>query len=87
KPVTRFLRVNAELRRKLEKLEERERRRDILAGDEAVYAFYEARVPADVFDVRSFEKWWRGALEKTPNLLSMREQDLLDGEATSDARD
>lgn len=87
KPVTRFLRVNAELRRKLEKLEERERRRDILAGDEAVYAFYEARIPADVFDVRSFEKWWRGALETTPNLLSMREQDLLDGEATSDARD
>ena len=87
KPVTRFLRVNAELRRKLEKLEERERRRDILAGDEAVYTFYEARIPADVFDVRSFEKWWQGALEKTPNLLSMVETDLLDGQATSDARD
>jgi ATP-dependent helicase HrpA len=87
KPVARFLRVNAELRRKLEKLEERERRRDILAGDEAVYAFYDARIPADVFDVRSFETWWRGALEETPNLLSMREQDLLDREATSDARD
>jgi ATP-dependent helicase HrpA len=37
--------------------------------------------------VRSFETWWRGALEETPNLLSMREQDLLDREATSDARD
>ncbi|GGO58792.1 ATP-dependent helicase [Microbacterium nanhaiense] len=87
KPLTRFLRVNAELRRKLEKLEERERRRDILAGDEAVYGFYEARIPADVFDVRSFEAWWRGALAQTPELLTMAESDLLDGEATSDARD
>ena len=87
KPVARFLRQNAELRRRLEKLEERERRRDILAGDEAVFAFYDARIPADVFDVRSFERWWRDALVTTPDLLTMREQDLLDGEANSDARD
>jgi ATP-dependent helicase HrpA len=85
--VTAFLRQNAELRRRLERLEDRERRRDILAGDEAVYAFYDVRVPADVFDVRSFEKWWREARERTPRLLTMREEDLLDGEATSDARD
>ncbi|WP_036318536.1 ATP-dependent RNA helicase HrpA [Microbacterium indicum] len=87
KPLTRFLRQNEDLRRRLEKLEERERRRDILAGDEAVFAFYEARVPADVFDVRSFEKWWAGALRDAPDLLTMREADLLDGDASSDARD
>ncbi|GGH37957.1 ATP-dependent helicase [Microbacterium album] len=85
--VTAFLRQNAELRRRLEKLEERERRRDILAGDEAVFAFYDARVPADVFDVRSFEAWWRDALERTPKLLTMREADLVEGQATADARD
>ncbi|MGO1770916.1 MAG: ATP-dependent RNA helicase HrpA, partial [Microbacterium sp.] len=87
KPVTRFVRQNAELRRRLERIEERERRRDILAGDEAVLAFYEARIPAEVFDVRSFEAWWRDALRETPDLLTMREVDLLDQEATSDARD
>ncbi|WP_110588585.1 ATP-dependent RNA helicase HrpA [Microbacterium suaedae] len=87
KPVVRFLRQNADLRRRLEKLEERERRRDILAGDEAVFAFYDARIPSDVFDVRSFEKWWREELQTSPELLTMREADLMDGEATADARE
>src|SRR5690606_13489998 len=73
KRVSAFWRANTELRRRLEKLEERERRRDILAGDEAVFAFYDQRIPHDVFDVRSFEKWWREALEQTPRLLVMRE--------------
>ncbi|MFS0913276.1 ATP-dependent RNA helicase HrpA [Microbacterium sp. 179-I 3D2 NHS] len=80
KRVSAFWRSNAELRRRLEKLEERERRRDILAGDEAVFRFYDERIPADVFDVRSFERWWRDALSSTPKLLTMREADLLDDE-------
>ncbi|CAI7572488.1 unnamed protein product, partial [Penicillium discolor] len=82
-----FWRSNAELRRRLEKLEERERRRDILAGDEAVFRFYDERIPADVFDVRSFEKWWREALTTTPKLLVMRESDLIDDEDRADQRE
>ena len=74
--VSAFWRSNGELRKRLEKLEERERRRDILAGDEAVFRFYDERIPADVFDVRSFERWWGEALQKTPKLLVMRENDL-----------
>src|SRR5690606_37730505 len=84
--VSAFWRANAELRKRLEKLEERERRRDILAGDEAVFRFYDERIPADVFDVRSFEKWWRDTLQQTPKLLAMREGDLLDDESRA-ARD
>jgi ATP-dependent helicase HrpA len=84
KRVSAFWRSNGELRKRLEKLEERERRRDILAGDEAVYRFYDERIPADVFDVRSFEAWWREALQSTPKLLVMREGDLLDDEERAD---
>ncbi|WP_442928267.1 ATP-dependent RNA helicase HrpA [Microbacterium sp. USHLN186] len=84
KRVSAFWRANAELRRRLEKLEERERRRDILAGDEAVFGFYDARIPREVFDVRSFEKWWREALQSTPKLLVMRESDLVDDDSRSD---
>ncbi len=84
KRVSAFWRSNAELRRRLEKLEERERRRDILAGDEAVFRFYDERIPADVFDVRSFERWWREALAQTPKLLVMRESDLVDADERSD---
>jgi len=84
KRVSAFWRSNAELRKRLEKLEERERRRDILAGDEAVFRFYDERIPPDVFDVRSFEKWWREHLAITPKLLVMREADLLDDDSRAD---
>ncbi|MGF3056758.1 ATP-dependent RNA helicase HrpA [Microbacterium sp. YY-01] len=87
KRVTAFWRKNHELRRRLEKREERERRRDILAGDETIYAFYDARVSRDVFDVRSFEKWWRNELTTQPHLLTMRESDLIDDEESADQRD
>lgn len=87
KRVSAFWRSNAELRRRLEKLEERERRRDILAGDEAVFRFYDERIPAEVFDVRSFEAWWRDALVATPKLLVMRESDLIDDEDRADQRE
>ncbi|SFS09119.1 ATP-dependent helicase HrpA [Microbacterium sp. cf046] len=86
KRLTAFERRNHELRRRLEKVEERERRRDILVGDEAVFAFYDARIPRDVYDVRSFEAWWRDAATRTPRLLDMTEADLLDDAARADER-
>ncbi len=73
-----FWRSNTELRRRLERLEERERRRDILAGDETIYRFYDARIPNEIFDVRSFEAWWRDAVTRSPRLLTMRESDLVE---------
>ncbi|KAJ1683142.1 hypothetical protein LUZ63_021639 [Rhynchospora breviuscula] len=75
------------LRRRLEKIEERERRRDILVGDESVFAFYDARIPSDVFDARSFEAWWKDASARTPRLLDLTEADLLDEGARRDERD
>ncbi|WP_169581172.1 MULTISPECIES: ATP-dependent RNA helicase HrpA [Microbacterium] len=87
KRLTAFERRNLELRRRLEKIEERERRRDILVGDEAVYRFYDARIPRDVFDVRSFEAWWRDASARTPKLLDMTEADLVDEASRGDERD
>ncbi|KAA9086555.1 ATP-dependent RNA helicase HrpA [Microbacterium radiodurans] len=86
KRLSAFERRNLELRRRLEKIEERERRRDILVGDEAVYAFYDARIPRDVFDVRSFETWWREAAARTPRLLDMTEADLAGDAARTDER-
>lgn len=79
-----FVRANRDLRRELGEVEERTRRRDILAGDEAVVAFYEARVPAEVSDTRAFERWWRGEHRKRPDLLTMTRTDLLGDEAEAD---
>ncbi|MAP63365.1 MAG: ATP-dependent RNA helicase HrpA [Microbacterium sp.] len=87
KRLTAFERRNRELRRRLEKVEERERRRDILVGDEAVYGFYDTRVPREVVDVRSFEAWWKDAITRTPRLLDMTEADLREDAGRSDERD
>ncbi|GAA3629214.1 ATP-dependent RNA helicase HrpA [Microbacterium awajiense] len=87
KRLSAFERRNRELRRRLERVEERERRRDILVGDEAVYSFYASRIPRDVFDVRSFETWWREAATRTPRLLDMSEDDLVDEASRGSERD
>ena len=49
-----FDRANRALRAELEEVEERTRRRDILADDEAVIEFYDARIPREITDVRAF---------------------------------
>ncbi len=83
-----FDRANRQLRRELEQLEERTRRRDLLSDDEAIYEFYDARIPAHVTSTRSFEGWWKEAQRSTPKLLTMRREDLLaDEEATVDERE
>lgn len=83
-----FDRANRQLRRELEQLEERTRRRDLVTDDDAIYAFYDARIPAHVTSTRSFEGWWKEAQRKTPNLLKLRREDLLeDAEAEVDERE
>lgn len=79
-----FDRANRQLRRELEQLEERSRRRDIIAEDDAIYDFYDERIPADVVSTRSFEGWWKREQKKQPRLLHLRREDLIQGEAASD---
>jgi ATP-dependent helicase HrpA len=82
-----FDRANRKLRKELEQLEERTRRRDILLDDENVYEFYDARIPADVATTRDFEGWWRTTRREQPDLLTMRRSDLLDESAAEAAED
>jgi ATP-dependent helicase HrpA len=72
-----FFRDNARLREELEMLEEKARRRDLLVGDEEVFAFYDARVPADVVSARHFDAWWKKQRHQTPDLLTLTRDDLL----------
>ncbi|NUU07734.1 ATP-dependent RNA helicase HrpA [Leifsonia sp. C5G2] len=76
-----FDRANRKLRAELRELEERTRRRDILNDDEAVFEFYDKRIPADVVSTRSFEGWWKKARQETPDLLTMTPEALLDEDA------
>ncbi|PRI10830.1 ATP-dependent RNA helicase HrpA [Leucobacter massiliensis] len=76
-----FDRANRQLRRELGQLEERARRRDLVSDDDAVFEFYDARIPADVVSTRSFEGWWKEAQRTQPKLLTMRRADLVEDEA------
>ena len=76
-----FDRANRQLRRELEQLEERTRRRDILLDDDAVYEFYDARIPADISSTRGFEGWWKEKRREEPQFLHMRREDLVEEEA------
>ncbi|MFZ2964975.1 MAG: ATP-dependent RNA helicase HrpA [Rhodoglobus sp.] len=78
-----FLRANRALRAQLEELEERTRRRDILSDDEAIFEFYDRRIPADVVSTRSFEGWWKRARTQTPDLLTMTADTLMDDGASA----
>ncbi|OPE45975.1 ATP-dependent RNA helicase HrpA, partial [Mycobacterium intermedium] len=81
----RFFRDNARLREQLEELEERARRRDLLVGDDEVYALYDARIPAEVVSARHFDAWWKKQRHHTPDLLTFTRDDLLHTTDTGDA--
>jgi ATP-dependent helicase HrpA len=77
----RFFAANQELRRELEEIEERARRRDLLVSDDEIFAFFDARVPPNVVSARHFDAWWKKARHDTPDLLSLTRDDLLHREA------
>jgi ATP-dependent helicase HrpA len=63
-------------------IEARERRTDLLVDDDAVVAFFDRRIPADVTSVRHFDRWWKDAGRDTPHLLDLSLGDLIDPAAT-----
>ncbi|MCA9117028.1 MAG: DUF3418 domain-containing protein, partial [Planctomycetaceae bacterium] len=73
----RFLARNRELIEQIEQEQARRRRMDLLAGEEARFVFYEARVPPEVVDGASFEKWRKQAEQQQPDLLVMTRRDVV----------
>ncbi|PZS28641.1 MAG: ATP-dependent RNA helicase HrpA, partial [Pseudonocardiales bacterium] len=80
-----FFRDNAALRAELEAVEERSRRRDLLVGDDEIYAFFDSRIPADVVSAQHFDAWWKNARHETPDLLTLTRDDLLHHDDADDS--
>ncbi|MFT0867391.1 ATP-dependent RNA helicase HrpA [Pseudomonas sp. CAM1A] len=76
------LAANKRLLEQLDELEAKARRRDILADEETLYDFYEARLPAEIHQTATFDAWYRMTSQKDANLLIMREEDVLAREAS-----
>ncbi|MFT4294635.1 MAG: ATP-dependent RNA helicase HrpA [Micropruina sp.] len=68
---------NETVRADAEQLAERTRRLDLLADDASLFAFYDARVPADVVSVAHFDRWWRDARRRDEHLLDLAPEDML----------
>ena len=76
------LTANRLLLEQLDELEAKARRRDILADEETLYGFYEARLPAEIHQTATFDSWYKVNSQKNPDLLIMREEDVLAREAS-----
>jgi ATP-dependent helicase HrpA len=83
-----FFHDNRRLLAEAEELEHRARRRDIVVDDEALYGFYDQRVPAEVVSGRHFDSWWKKTRRDRPDLLSFSASMLVNPSAsTVDPRD
>src|SRR4051812_25093651 len=72
-----FFEHNRNLIEEVLELEAKSRNRDYLVEAEARYGFYDKRVPHDVFNGHTFEKWRKAAERHTPKLLFMPRRDLM----------
>ncbi len=77
----RFLQHNQRLVRDIEQLEHKSRRPDVLVDEELIHAFYDAKIPAEVVDLASFEAWRKGAEQGNPKLLFLEREQLMRHEA------
>ena len=82
-----FFRDNQALLAELAEIEERARRRDLIVGDDELFAFYDERIPADVVSSRHFDAWWKKQRHKTPSLLTLTRDDAAAADDADDAAD
>ena len=52
-----FLQNNQQVREEIEELEHKRRKHDVMADESTLFEFFDARIPEDVCDSISFEKW------------------------------
>lgn len=76
-----FFRHNAQVIAEIEALEAKGRRRDILADEQRLFDFYAARLPMQVVNGHSFERWRRQAERANPHLLFLQAADLMERDA------
>ena len=71
-----FLAHNDRVRAQAEDLEERSRQRGLVADDDAIFAFYDRRIPSDIVSASHFDAWWRHVDDR--HQLDLSIDDLVD---------
>jgi ATP-dependent helicase HrpA len=83
----RFFAENRRLLAEAEELEHRVRRRGLVVGEDELFAFYDARIPADVVSAQHFDTWWKQARRSDPDLLTFKPAELLSEDAAEVSTD
>jgi ATP-dependent helicase HrpA len=72
-----FFAHNRELLEEVALLEAKSRRRDILVDEETLFAFYDERLPPEIYSGKAFEKWRKQAERDNPRLLCLDRESLM----------
>jgi ATP-dependent helicase HrpA len=72
-----FFKANEALIAEVEELEHKARRQDVLVDEHQLFAFYDAKIPADIVNAAGFEKWREDAEKLNPKLLYLTRDDLM----------
>jgi len=72
-----FVERNARQVAEVRAMEDRARRRDILVDEDALFDWFDERIPDHITDVRRFDRWWRDAQQQDPHLLELSVADLV----------
>jgi len=76
-----FWRHNQQLIEGIHLLEAKARRRDVLISEEAIYAFYDKRLPKNIYSTPLLEKWLTGLGKAETKNLFMEDGDVFAREA------
>jgi len=73
----RFFHDNRKLLEEAEELEARSRQRGLVVDDDVLFDFYDERVPDDVVSAAHFDRWWKTAQRRDPDLLTFTLEQLV----------
>ncbi len=74
---TPFLRRNLELVEEVQAWEQKLRRTDLLIDEEALFAFYDSRLPAEIHNRSALRRWYRRLPSAKRHTLYMKREDVL----------
>ena len=74
-----FMERNARELARLRTAEHKLRSPGAVVSDDAIFAFYDARIPSPVVDGRTFEEWFCGLGEGAARALELRREDIAPG--------
>ncbi|MBS0189219.1 MAG: ATP-dependent RNA helicase HrpA, partial [Planctomycetes bacterium] len=81
-----FLTHNLDLVESIRELEAKMRRRDLLAGDRAVFDFYDRRLPPTINTTHLFDAWRKEMDRRDPRLLYLGKNDVLASDVQADPK-